>query len=387
MTDQRQLSELNSDERGRYARHLTLPELGLAGQTRLKAASVLCIGAGGLGSPLLLYLAAAGIGRLGIVDDDRVDLSNLQRQVIHGQASVGEAKTSSARWRIQDLNRHCQVEEHSCRLTAKNALQLIEAYDLVVDGSDNFPTRYLISDACVMLGRPFVYGSVQRFEGQVTVFNQGPDSPDYRDLVPQPPPRDLVPSCAEGGVMGVMPGLIGLLQATEVIKVITGLGDTLDGRLLLVDSLSMRFRELRLERRPDRAPVENLVDYEQFCNPGVPVEDEESQGMNSISVRELKALLDERTDLVLLDVRQQAEADVAVIPGSQLIPLASIESGDAIERIRLLASGQAVYVHCKLGGRSAKAVDLLARSGILAVNVTGGIDAWSQDVDSSVPRY
>ena len=387
MTDQRQLSELNSDERGRYARHLTLPELGLAGQTRLKAASVLCIGAGGLGSPLLLYLAAAGIGRLGIVDDDRVDLSNLQRQVIHGQASVGEAKTSSARWRIQDLNRHCQVEEHSCRLTAKNALQLIEAYDLVVDGSDNFPTRYLISDACVMLGRPFVYGSVQRFEGQVTVFNQGPQSPDYRDLVPQPPPRDLVPSCAEGGVMGVMPGLIGLLQATEVIKVITGLGDTLDGRLLLVDSLSMRFRELRLERRPDRAPVENLVDYEQFCNPGVPVEDEESQGMNSISVRELKALLDERTDLVLLDVRQQAEADVAVIPGSQLIPLASIESGDAIERIRLLASGQAVYVHCKLGGRSAKAVDLLARSGILAVNVTGGIDAWSQDVDSSVPRY
>lgn len=387
MTDQRQLSELNSDERGRYARHLTLPELGLAGQTRLKAASVLCIGAGGLGSPLLLYLAAAGIGRLGIVDDDRVDLSNLQRQVIHGQASVGEAKTSSARWRIQDLNRHCQVEEHSFRLTAENALQLIEAYDLVVDGSDNFPTRYLISDACVMLGRPFVYGSVQRFEGQVTVFNQGPDSPDYRDLVPQPPPRDLVPSCAEGGVMGVMPGLIGLLQATEVIKVITGLGDTLDGRLLLVDSLSMRFRELRLERRPDRAPVENLVDYEQFCNPGVPVEDEESQGMNSISVRELKALLDERTDLVLLDVRQQAEADVAVIPGSQLIPLASIESGDAIERIRLLASGQAVYVHCKLGGRSAKAVDLLARSGILAVNVTGGIDAWSQDVDSSVPRY
>ena len=387
MTDQRQLSELNSDERGRYARHLTLPELGLAGQTRLKAASVLCIGAGGLGSPLLLYLAAAGIGRIGIVDDDRVDLSNLQRQVIHGQASVGEAKTSSARWRIQDLNRHCQVEEHSCRLTAKNALQLIEAYDLVVDGSDNFPTRYLISDACVMLGRPFVYGSVQRFEGQVTVFNQGPASPDYRDLVPQPPPRDLVPSCAEGGVMGVMPGLIGLLQATEVIKVITGLGDTLDGRLLLVDSLSMRFRELRLERRPDRAPVENLVDYEQFCNPGVPVEDEESQGMNSISVRELKALLDERTDLVLLDVRQQAEADVAVIPGSQLIPLASIESGDAIERIRLLASGQAVYVHCKLGGRSAKAVDLLARSGILAVNVTGGIDAWSQDVDSSVPRY
>ena len=387
MTDQRQLSELNSDERGRYARHLTLPELGLAGQTRLKAASVLCIGAGGLGSPLLLYLAAAGIGRIGIVDDDRVDLSNLQRQVIHGQASVGEAKTSSACWRIQDLNRHCQVEEHSFRLTAENALQLIEAYDLVVDGSDNFPTRYLISDACVMLGRPFVYGSVQRFEGQVTVFNQGPDSPDYRDLVPQPPPRDLVPSCAEGGVMGVMPGLIGLLQATEVIKVITGLGDTLDGRLLLVDSLSMRFRELRLERRPDRAPVENLVDYEQFCNPGVPVEDEESQGMNSISVRELKALLDERTDLVLLDVRQQAEADVAVIPGSQLIPLASIESGDAIERIRLLASGQAVYVHCKLGGRSAKAVDLLARSGILAVNVTGGIDAWSQDVDSSVPRY
>ena len=387
MTDQHQVSELSSQERGRYARHLTLPELGLAGQRRLKAASVLCIGAGGLGSPLLLYLAAAGIGRLGIVDDDRVDLSNLQRQVIHGQASVGEAKTSSARKRILDLNEHCVVEEHLCRLTAENALQLIEGYDLVVDGSDNFPTRYLISDACVLLGRPFIYGSVQRFEGQVTVFNQGPHSPDYRDLVPQPPPRDLVPSCADGGVMGVMPGLIGLLQATEVIKVITGLGDTLDGRLLLVDSLSMRFRELRLERRPNRPPIEKLVNYEQFCNSGVPVEDEESQGMNSISVRELKALLDERTDLVLLDVRQQAEADVAVIQGSQLIPLASIESGDAIERIRSLANDRTVYVHCKLGGRSAKAVDLLTRFGIQAVNVTGGIDAWSQEVDASVPRY
>ena len=387
MTDPRSVPELSSQERGRYARHLTLPELGLAGQRRLKAASVLCIGAGGLGSPLLLYLAAAGIGRLGIVDDDRVDLSNLQRQVIHGQAAVAECKTSSARRRILDLNDHCVVDEHPCRLTAENALSLIGAYDLVVDGSDNFPTRYLISDACVMLGRPFVYGSVQRFEGQVTVFNQGPHSPDYRDLVPQPPPRDLVPSCADGGVMGVMPGLIGLLQATEVIKVITGLGETLDGRLLLVDSLSMRFRELRLERRPHRPAIEQLVDYEQFCNPGCPAEGEESKIVNSISVRELKALLEERADLLLLDVRQQAEADVAVIQGSQLFPLASIESGDAIEEIRALASGRVVYVHCKLGGRSAKAVDHLTRSGIQAVNVTGGIDAWSQEVDASVPRY
>lgn len=387
MTDQRLMSELSSQERGRYARHLTLPDLGLAGQKRLKAASVLCVGAGGLGSPLLLYLAAAGVGRLGIVDDDRVDLSNLQRQVIHGQGSVGAPKTSSASRRIHDLNSHCLVEEHRCRLTAENALALIEAYDLVVDGSDNFPTRYLISDACVMLGRPFVYGSVQRFEGQVTVFNQGPHSPDYRDLVPQPPPRDLVPSCADGGVMGVMPGLIGLLQATEVIKVITGLGDTLDGRLLLVDSLSMRFRELRLERRPDRPDIETLVDYEQFCKSGDPVEDEVSQGMNSISVRELKALLDAEADLLLLDVRQPAEADVAVIQGSQLIPLAAIESGEALEQVRSLASGRTVYVHCKLGGRSAKAVDLLTRSGLEAVNVTGGIDAWSQEVDASVPRY
>ena len=387
MTDQHQVSELSSQERGRYARHLTLPELGLAGQRRLKAASVLCIGAGGLGSPLLLYLAAAGIGRLGIVDDDRVDLSNLQRQVIHGQASVGEAKTSSARKRILDLNEHCVVEEHPCRLTADNALQLIEGYDLVVDGSDNFPTRYLISDACVLLGRPFIYGSVQRFEGQVTVFNQGPHSPDYRDLVPQPPPRDLVPSCADGGVMGVMPGLIGLLQATEVIKVITGLGNTLDGRLLLVDSLSMHFRELRLERRPDRAPIDHLVDYEQFCNPGSSAKEEEFKGMNSISVRELKALLDEQANLVLLDVRQQAEAEVAVIQGSQLFPLASIESGESIEGIRSLAAGRTVYVHCKLGGRSAMAVDLLTRSGIEAVNVAGGIDAWSQEVDASIPRY
>lgn len=326
MTDPRSVPELSSQERGRYARHLTLPELGLAGQRRLKAASVLCIGAGGLGSPLLLYLAAAGIGRLGIVDDDRVDLSNLQRQVIHGQAAVGEGKTSSARRRILDLNEHCVVDEHPSRLTPENALSLIGAYD-------------------------------------------------------------LVPSCADGGVMGVMPGLIGLLQATEVIKVITGLGETLDGRLLLVDSLSMRFRELRLERRPHRPAIEQLVDYEQFCNPERPVEGEESKIVNSISVRELKALLDERADLLLLDVRQQAEADVAVIQGSQLFPLASIESGDAIEAIRSLASGRVVYVHCKLGGRSAKAVDHLTRSGIQAVNVTGGIDAWSQEVDASVPRY
>lgn len=387
MTEAGGAPQLSGEEKTRYARHITLPEVGVAGQQRLKAGSVLCIGAGGLGSPLLLYLAAAGVGRIGVVDDDLVEPSNLQRQVIHGTGTVGQAKTSSARSRIKDLNPFCRVEEHGVRLSASNALELVSAYDVVVDGTDNFASRYLINDACVLTKRPFVYGSVQRFEGQVSVFNLGSESPDYRDLVPEPPPQGLVPSCADGGVMGVMPGLIGLIQAAEVIKLITGIGTPLDGRLLLVDGLSMRFRELTLRRRPSRAPIEKLIDYQAFCTAGGSISGETSNLMKSISVVELKALLDQNQDLALIDVRNPAEVEVAVIAGSELIPLSTFESEEVIERIQAIAASQTVYVHCKLGGRSAKAVELLASHGIDAVNVEGGIDAWSEQIDPSVPRY
>ena len=378
---------LSSQERGRYARHLMLPEFGVIGQQRLKTASVLCVGAGGLGSPLLMYLAAAGVGHIGIVDDDRVELSNLQRQVIHSESGLGQLKTDSAAQRISGINSDCRVERYACRLTSDNSHGLIEGYDLVVDGSDNFPTRYLINDVCSLLDKPWVYGSVQRFEGQVSVFNQGPQSPDYRDLVPEPPPPGLVPSCADGGVVGVMPGLIGLLQATETIKVLTGIGTSLDGRLLLVDGLSMRFRELRLQRRPNRPAVTALIDYEAFCSVDASGRHEGVSSVGSISVKQLSALLDRGDELLLIDVRNPSEADVGVIPRSQLIPLATIENGEGIDEIRRLAGQRPIYVHCKLGGRSARAVELLSEHGIEATNVAGGIDAWSQEVDSGVPRY
>ncbi len=372
---------LSADERGRYARHLILPEVGPAGQLRLKSASVLCVGSGGLGSPLLLYLAAAGVGRIGIVDGDVVELSNLQRQVIHSSSGVGGSKARSAAARIHDLNPHCQVEVHEHMLTVGNALDLIGDYDLVCDGTDNFPSRYLINDACVLLGKPLVYGSVQRFDGQVSLFNRTPTSPNYRDLLPEPPPPDAVPSCSEAGVMGVMPGLIGLLQATEAIKLITGIGDCLDGRLLVVDALAMRFRELTLRVDPDRTKVESLIEYREFCKPTAPA-------MNSISVIELKALLESSaTDIALVDVRTPEEAQVASIVGSELIPLASIESGEAMEHLRDLSTFKKIFVHCKLGGRSAKAVSLLQQSGIEAVNVSGGIEAWSNEIDPSLARY
>ena len=372
---------LTPEERGRYARHLMLPELGVEGQERLKASSVLCVGAGGLGSSLLLYLAAAGVGRIGIVDGDVVELSNLQRQVIHGSGSIGVAKAQSAANRIAELNPLCRVEVHERMIDSSNALELIGDYDLVCDGSDNFPTRFLVNDACVLSRRPLVYGSVQRFDGQVSVFNATSDSPNYRDLLPEPPPAGAVPSCSEAGVMGVMPGLIGLLQATEAIKLITGLGRILDGRLLVVDALTMRFRELTLRRDTARPPIERLIDYRQFCQPTVPA-------MDSISVIELKALLESDASAVaLVDVRNPAEAEVATIPGATLIPLAQIESGEALEQIRALAADRRLLVHCKLGGRSARAVDLLMQQGIQATNVTGGIDAWSEQVDPAVPRY
>ena len=377
---------LSPDERGRYARHLILPEVGLAGQERLKAASVICIGAGGLGSPLLLYLAAAGVGRIGIVDGDAVELSNLQRQVIHGSDALGRSKAKSAAARLHELNPHCRIDVHDVMLDITNVMDLIADYDVVCDGTDNFVSRYLINDACVLSGKPLIYGSVQRFEGQVSVFNCNPDSPNFRDLLPVPPLPGAIPSCSEAGVMGVMPGLIGLLQATETIKLITGIGRCLDGRLLVVDALSMRFRELTLRRDPDRAPIKELIDCAQFS--GSATTEMDPSALETITVMELKALLErDAGNVALVDVRNPAEAEIVVIPSAVLIPLATIESGEAIEQVRSLAEGRRLFVHCKLGMRSAKAAQLLAEHGIQATNVTGGIDAWAQDVDPTLPRY
>jgi len=380
--------QLSPDEVARFGRHLILPEVGMEGQKRLKAASVLCVGTGGLGSPLLLYLAAAGVGRLGIVDFDVVDHSNLQRQVIHGTSWVGKPKIESAKARILEINPHCQVDLFETALSSENALAIIEPYDLVCDGTDNFPTRYLVNDACVLLGKPNVYGSIFRFEGQATVFNLDAASPNYRDLFPEPPPPGMVPSCAEGGVIGVLPGIIGVIQATEAVKIITGIGTTLSGRLLLFDALKMSFRELKLRPSPERLLIDRLIDYQQFCGVGGSAPGQEEAGaVASVSVKELQALLDRGDHLVLIDVRNPPEAEIATIPGATLIPLDQIENGSAVERVRQLAEGKRLYVHCKLGGRSAKALIALKRHGIEGINVSGGIDAWSQEVDPSVPRY
>ena len=381
--------ELSPDEIARFSRHLILPEVGMEGQKRLKGASVLCVGTGGLGSPLLLYLAAAGVGRLGIVDFDVVDHSNLQRQVIHGTSWVGKPKIESAKARIHEINPHCQVDLYETALTSENALEIIRPYDIVCDGTDNFPTRYLVNDACVLLGKPNVYGSIFRFEGQATVFNLDAESPNYRDLFPEPPPPGLVPSCAEGGVVGVLPGIIGVIQATEAVKIITGIGTTLSGRLLLFDALKMSFRELKLRPSPERPVIDKLIDYQEFCGVGGTAPGQEEAGaVESISVSELKTLLDAGgDDIVLLDVRMPQEAEIATIPGAVLVPLDQIENGMAIEQVRELAAGKRLYAHCKLGGRSAKALIALKREGIDGINVSGGIDAWSQEVDPSVQRY
>ena len=381
--------QLTKEEYERYSRHLILPEVGLDGQKRLKAASVLCIGTGGLGSPLLLYLAAAGVGRIGIVDFDIVDFSNLQRQVIHGTSWVGKPKIDSAKDRILEINPFCQVDLYETRLSAENALDIVAPYDIVVDGTDNFPTRYLVNDACVLLNKPNVYGSIFRFEGQATVFNYE-GGPNYRDLYPEPPPPGLVPSCAEGGVLGILPGIIGVIQATETVKIILGAGQTLSGRLLLYNALDMSFRELKLRPNPVRPIIEKLIDYEEFC--GIPqakaAEAQQQAAMQEMTVTELKQLIDSGAqDFVLLDVRNPNEYEIAQIPGSVLVPLPDIENGDGVSKVKELLNGHKLIVHCKLGGRSAKAIGILKESGIEGVNVTGGINAWSQDVDSSVPQY
>lgn len=381
--------ELSKEEVQRYSRHIILPEVGLEGQKKLKAASILCIGTGGLGSPLLLYLAAAGIGRIGIVDFDIVDSSNLQRQIIHGTSWVGKPKIVSAKDRILEINPYCQVDLYETRISSENALDILAPYDVIIDGTDNFPTRYLTNDACVLLDKPNVYGSIFRFEGQATVFNyQG--GPNYRDLYPEPPPPGMVPSCAEGGVLGVLPGVIGTIQATEAIKIILGAPDTLSGRLLLYNAWEMKFRELKLRPNPIRPVIEKLIDYEQFC--GIPQakaqEAAEQQNMTEMTVVELKTLLDSNAnDYVLIDVRNPNEYQIAKIPNSVLIPLPDIENGAAIPKIKELVNGYRLIAHCKMGGRSAKALAILKEAGIEGINVKGGISAWSREVDSSVPEY
>ncbi|QEY32158.1 molybdopterin-synthase adenylyltransferase MoeB [Synechococcus sp. RSCCF101] len=381
---------LDAEETGRYARHLSLPELGVVGQRRLKAASVLCVGAGGLGSPLLLYLAAAGIGRIGLIDFDVVDASNLQRQVIHSTARIGEAKVHSARARMLELNPRCDVQVHREALSSANALERLASYDLVCDGSDNFSTRYLVNDACALLGLAWVYGAVFRFEGQASVFNHR-GGPDFRDLLPEPPPAGAVPSCAEAGVVGVLPGLIGTIQATEAIKLIAGIGTSLSGRLLVLDALSMRFRELRLQPTPGREPIRELIDHARPCA-GTPASSPEGgDGHPGIDVETLRRRLESATPaapMLLLDVRSAEEVAAASLPGALNIPLAELEREASLSQLKRMSAAGTIHVVCKAGGRSTRALGLLRRHGIEGINVLGGMDAWLQrgwPVESAAP--
>src|SRR5262245_54108294 len=381
------LPMLSNEEVARYSRHLIMPEVGMTGQRKLKAASVLMIGTGGLGAPTGMYLAAAGVGRLGIVDFDVVDASNLQRQIIHGTKDVGRPKIASARDRIEDINPHVEIETHETRLTSANALNLFVNYDVIVDGTDNFPTRYLVNDACVLTGKPNVYGSIFRFEGQASVF-WAERGPCYRCLYPEPPPPGLVPSCAEGGVLGVLPGIIGAIQANEAIKIILGAPDIMVNRLLLFDAWRMRFRELKLRKNPDcpvcgdNPTIKELIDYEQFC--GITQHTEPEPTMEEISATELKRRIDRGEDIQIIDVREPHEYEIAQIPNSKLIPL-----GQVLNRMNEIDPDRETVVHCKMGGRSAKAIDALKRSGFQGhlINLAGGITAWSNDVDPSVPKY
>src|SRR5687767_9511132 len=383
---------LSNDEVKRYSRHLIMPEVGVEGQEKLKKGSVLCIGAGGLGSPAALYLAAAGVGTIGVVDFDVVDYSNLQRQVIHGTSDVGRSKLASAKDRLLELNPHINIETYETALSSKNALDLFKPYDVILDGTDNFPTRYLTNDACVILGKPNAYGSIFRFEGQASVFG-AKNGPCYRCLYPEPPPPGLVPSCAEGGVLGVLPGVIGVIQATEAIKLITQIGEPLIGRFLIYDALRMRFRELKLKKDPDcpvcgtHPTVKKLIDYEQFC--GVRPAASETATVTAhnpatdITALELKQRLDRGDKLTLVDVREPNEYQINRIPGTVLIPL-----GEIPRRYAELDKDAEVVVHCKMGGRSAKAADFLRSVGFKRVlNLKGGVLDWIDKVDPSQPKY
>jgi len=385
----RALPNLTNDEVKRYSRHLIMPEVGVDGQRKLKAAKVLCIGAGGLGSPVSMYLAAAGVGTLGIVDFDVVDFSNLHRQILHGTPDVGRSKLQSARDKLHAINPEVEIQTYETALSSQNALKLFEPFDIIVDGTDNFPTRYLVNDACVLTGKPNAYGSIFRFEGQASVFaTKG--GPCYRCLYPEPPPPGLVPSCAEGGVLGVLPGIIGIIQATETVKLILGIGEPLIGRFLIYDALRMRFRELKLRKDPDcpvcgtHPTVKQLIDYEQFCGVG-PAAPEPVAVNNAteITAVELKQRMDRGEKLRIIDVREPNEYQICRIPGTELIPL-----GDVPKRYNELDPDQELIVHCKMGGRSAKAADFLRSVGFKQVlNLKGGILDWIDKVDPSQPKY
>ena len=386
---ERELPELTNEEIKRYSRHLIMPEVGVEAQRKLKAAKVLCIGAGGLGSPAAMYLAAAGVGTLGIVDFDTVDFSNLQRQILHGTPDVGRSKLASAKDRLNAINPNVKIETYETALSSQNALELFAPYDVILDGTDNFPTRYLVNDACVLLGKPDAYGSIFRFEGQASVFATK-EGPCYRCLYPEPPPPGLVPSCAEGGVLGVLPGIIGVIQATETIKLIIGVGEPLIGRFMIYDALKMRFRELKLRKDPDcpvcgaHPTVTKLIDYEQFCGvtPAAPEPVTVNHATEITSV-ELKKRLDRGDALKIVDVREPNEYQINRIPGSQLIPL-----GDIPKRYVELNKNDEIVVHCKMGGRSAKAADFLRSVGFTRVlNLKGGILDWVDKVDPSQPKY
>jgi adenylyltransferase/sulfurtransferase len=383
---------LTNDEIARYSRHLIMPEVGMEGQRRLKAASVLMIGTGGLGAPTGMYLAAAGVGRLGILDFDVVDESNLQRQIIHGTKDVGRPKIDSARDRLHDINPHVQLDTYEARLTSENALALFRDYDIIVDGTDNFPTRYLVNDACVLAGKPNVYGSIFRFEGQASVF-WAERGACYRCLYPEPPPPGLVPSCAEGGVLGVLPGIVGAIQANETIKIILGAEGILVNRLLLFDAWQMRFRELKLRKDPacpvcgERPTITGLIDYEEFCGlkppPPESVQKQEPE-MEETTATELKRRLDLGDGIQIIDVREPNEYEIARLQNSKLIPL-----GQVVSRMSEIDESRETVVHCKMGGRSAKAIEALKRAGYTGrlINLKGGITAWSSEVDPSVPKY
>ena len=399
-----ELPKLSNEEISRYSRHLILPEVGMEGQQKLKAAKVLCVGTGGLGAPLALYLAAAGVGTLGLVDFDVVDASNLQRQVIHSTETVGMLKVDSAEKMLKGLNPHMKIVKHNTMLTSANALEIFKEYDVIADGTDNFQTRYLVNDACVLTGKPNAYGSIFRFEGQASVFATE-EGPCYRCLYPEPPPPGLVPSCAEGGVLGILPGLVGIIQATEVIKLILGIGDALVGRLLLVDSLGMNFRTLKLRKNPEcpvcgtNPTVKELIDYDQFCgiqkptsvgplevssHGNTPQGQAMVDGIPQITVEEYKARIDAGDTPFLLDVREPHEYKIANL-GAQLIPV-----GELDRRLGELAAqkDQEIVVHCKAGGRSQKAATILKNAGFKDVkNLAGGITAWADKIDRSMPKY
>jgi len=381
--------KLTKQELNRYSRHLVLQEVGIKGQEKIKQARVLIVGAGGLGSPAALYLAAVGVGTIGIIDFDEVEENNLQRQIIHSTKDIGTKKTESAKNTINNLNPNVKVEIYYEKLDSKNASEIIKKYDVVIDGSDNFPTRYLVNDACVLLNKPNVYGSIFRFEGHTTVFNY--DGPCYRCLFPNPPPKDAVPGCAEAGVLGVLPGIIGTIQATEALKIILGVGETLSGRFLVYDALSMKFKELKLSKNKNcpicgESPrIKELIDYEEFCN--IRQEEEKSLDENEISVRQMKKMIDDHEDFVLIDVREEYEWDICKIKGAKLIPLSQIMNGN-IGDIESIERDRKIVLHCHTGARSAEALQIFKNKGFKNLkNLVGGIDAWSNEIDSEVPVY